>query len=254
MLWYKTWLDTRWRFLVGLAVLLCSAAGIVLQYPRVVALLGQMSGAPLGGELGRRVQEAVELSRHYHGYVWVQAFRQNLSQTGTLFAVVLGTGGFLHFSKGEALFMLSLPASRNRLLGVRAAAGLAQWLVMALLPSLLIPLLSPAIGERFGLLDALAHGLCLFFAGAVFFSLAVLLSTLFAGVWRPLLLALLAAVIVSIPDQLGGAWSRYSLSGVMSGEALYRNGRLPWLGLFATAALSATLLYGAARNLARRDF
>ena len=254
MLWYKTWLETRLRFLVGLAVLLCSAAGVVLQYPRVVELLGQMPAVSLGGEIGRRVQEAVEHSRHYRSYVWSQGFRQNLAQMGTLFAVVLGTGVFFHFSRGAALYTLSLPVSRSRLLGVRAATGLAQWLAMALLPSLLIAVLSPTVGQSFGLVDALAHGLCLFFAGAVFFSLTVLLSTLFAVVWRPLLLALLAAVVLSIPDQVGAGWSRYSLSGLMSGEAFFRTGRMPWLGLFAAASLSAALLYGAARNFARRDF
>jgi len=254
MLWYKTWLETRWRFLVGLAVLLCSAAGVVLQYPRVIELLGQMPKVSLGGEIGRRVQEAVELSRHYRGYVWSHGFHQDLAQMGTLFAVVLGTGGFLHFSKGAALYTLSLPASRNRLLAIRAAAGLAQWFAMALLPALLIVLLSPAIGEHYGFIDALAHGLCLFCAGAVFFSLAALMSTVFGDVWRPVLLSLLVAVVLSIPDQILPGWSRYSLSGVMGGETFFRTGRLPWLGLLATISISAAFLYAAARNLERRDF
>jgi hypothetical protein len=35
----------------------------------------------------------VDLSREYRGFVWVQGFRQNLAQMGTLFAVLLGTGG-----------------------------------------------------------------------------------------------------------------------------------------------------------------
>ena len=29
MLWYKAWLETRWRFLIGLAVLVCSAVAAV---------------------------------------------------------------------------------------------------------------------------------------------------------------------------------------------------------------------------------
>ena len=255
MLWYKTWLETRWRFLIGLAVLLCSAAGIVLGYPRLVELLGQMTTVQMGGELGRRVQAAIELSRRYDGYVWSQGFRQNLGQTGTLFAVLLGTGGLLlQPSGGAALYTLSLPASRHRLLGVRAAAGLTQWLVLALLPALLIPLLSPAIGESYSLVHALVHGVCLFVVGAVYFSLAVFLSTVFGDVWRPLLLACLIAVLLAIPEQIVPDLSRFSLSGVMSGEAFFRAGRVPWLGLFASAAVSAALLYGAAVNLDRRDF
>jgi hypothetical protein len=254
MLWYKTWLETRWRFVIGLVVLACSAVGIVLEYPRVMPLVEQLPTPRLGGEIGRRVQEAVELSREYRGFVWSQGFRQNFTQMGTLFAVLLGTGGLLVQSSRGALFTWSLPVSRHRLLGVRAAAGLAQWLALAMLPSLLIPGLSPGIGESYGLGASLAHGLCLFVAGSVFFSLAVLLSTVFGDVWRPLLIAILIAILLAFPEQLVHELSRFSLFAVMSGEEFFRTGRLPWLGLITSAALSTALLYGAARNLARRDF
>jgi hypothetical protein len=40
----------------------------------------------------------------------------------------------------------------------------------------------------------------------------------------------------------------------MSVEIYFRGGGLPWLGLFASAAASAAMLYAAARNLARQDF
>ena len=39
MLWYKSWLETRWRFLIGLVLLVCSAMFIVLAYPRLIQLL-----------------------------------------------------------------------------------------------------------------------------------------------------------------------------------------------------------------------
>jgi hypothetical protein len=71
---------------------------------------------------------------------------------------------------------------------VRAATGLAELLVLALVPTLLIVVLSPAIGERYSLVDLGVYGVCLFLGGAVFFSLALLLSTVFDDLWRPLLL------------------------------------------------------------------
>ena len=46
----------------------------------------------------------------------------------------------------------------------------------------------------------------------------------------------------------------YSLFRVMSAERYFRTGSLPWAGLAASAAISAGVLYGAARNFARRDF
>src|SRR5712692_9864404 len=109
--------------------------------------------------------------RDYRGYVWSQWIRQSLTNLATLFAVLLGSGGLLpHTSRGAALFTLSMPVSRTRLVGVRAATGLAELLALAIIPILLLSLLSPAIGQRYGIEDAVAHGVCLFVAGAAFFS------------------------------------------------------------------------------------
>ncbi len=255
MLWYKSWLDTRWRFLTGIVLLGCSAVGIVLAYPRLMQLVPLVPEIDAGGEIGRRIKEGVELAREYRGYVWSSWFRQTPTQLGTLFAVLLGSGGLLSqgFGGGGELFTLSLPVSRNRLLAVRAAAGLAELLLLALFPSLLIPLFSPAIGESYGTLSALVHGVCLFVAGAVFFSLALLLSTFFEDLWRPLLIALSIAIVLGLCESVLSV-SRHGIFGTMSGEMYFRSGRLPWAGWLASIAATALMLSGAAMNFARRDF
>ncbi|MBI3263253.1 MAG: hypothetical protein HYZ58_08880 [Acidobacteria bacterium] len=255
MLWYKSWLETRWRFLIGLVLLTLSACSTVYSYPQVVKLLPLAPKVELSGEIGRQLTEAIELSRDYRGYVWSQWYRQNLLQMWALFAMLLGTGGLLaQATGGGALFTLSLPATRNRLLGVRAATALAELLVLAFVPSLLLTLLSPTIGEAYGIGDALVHGLCLFVAGTVFFSLAFLLSTVFSDVWRPWLIVICVVIVLALFGLVLRDLSRYSIFGLMSGEVYFRGGRLPWLGLLATAAVSVALLYAATRNLARLDF
>jgi len=254
MLFYKVWLDTRWRFLIGLVLLFGSAASIVLAYPKVMQLMPLVPSVNAGGELGRRIREAAELSRSYRGYVWSQWFRQQPTQLGTLFAALLGTGGLLSQSAGGALFTLSLPVSRHRLLGVRAAAGLAELFVLAFVPSLVIPMLSPAIGQSYGVGSAVAHAVCWFIAGSVFFSLAVLLSTVFSDVWRPLLLTCGVALALAMADFVFRDVGLFSLSRVISGESYFRTGSLPWLGLLASAAISGAVLYAAALNFARKDF
>jgi len=171
---------------------------------------------------------------------------------GVLFAVVLGCGGLVTEStQGSALFTLSLPITRRRLVGTRAGVGLAQCFAMAIVPSLVIPILSPAVGERFGLVDALAHGLCIFFVGAVFFSLASFLSTLFGDIWRPLLIAIGVACVAAIAATVAPQFSIYR---VMSGESYFRTGSLPWAGFLASAVIAMALLYSAAETLERRDF
>ena len=255
MLWYKCWMETRWRFLIGLGLLMLSAAATVLAYPQIIKLLRLAPQIDLGGELGRRVSEQVALAREFRGYVWSQWFQQNMLKMWIVFAVLLGTGGLLsQGSGGGTLFTLSLPATRNRLLGIRAVTGLGELLVLAFVPSLLLPLFSPAVGHSYSLSDALIHSACLFLAGSVFFSLAFLLSTIFTDVWRPIILALCVGALLALVESLVPDLSRYGLFRVISAEAYFRGGALPWLGLLASAAVSVALLYGATRNIARQDF
>jgi hypothetical protein len=254
MLWHKAWRESRWRFLSGLVLLMLLACGIIVDYPAVVKLRPLASSVATGDTfIGRAIRDAIETERDFRGFVWWQWVRQNLTLTWTLFAVVLGSGGLLSDGGGRSpLFTLSLPASRERLLAVRAGAGLAELLVLALVPSLLIPLMSPAIGESYSVRAALVHGACMFVAGTAFFSLTLLLSTVFADFWRPLLLACAVAIVLGTVEQ--ALVSPYGIFRVMSGEAYFRTGHLPWSGLTASAAVSAALLYGAAMNFGQRDF
>jgi hypothetical protein len=254
MLWHKSWLETRWRFLIGLGLLLCSAAGVVFAYPRVMELM-PLVPRDTGGELGRRIRESAELVRDYRGYVWSQWFAQHLTRAWTLFAVLLGTGGLVsQTARGGTLFTLSLPVSRARLLAVRAATCLAELAVLAFVPSLLLVVVSPVVDAHYPVGDALVHSACLFVAGTVFFSLASLLSTAFSDVWRPCLIALFVAVVLGLADQVFRDVSRFSVFPVMSAERYFHGGGLPWLGLLASAAISVALLIGATRNIARQDF
>lgn len=253
-LWYKAWRETRWRFLVGGGLMACSTAATVLAYPRVLALVPLVTGEA-GGELGRRVLEAAELVRSYPGYVWSQAFRTNLTQLATLFAVLLGAAGFPGAASAATgvQFTLSLPVSRQQLLGVRLVVGLAEVGALTLVPALLLPVLSPVIGATYGVGAALAHAGCLFAASTVFFSLALLLSLVFDDPWKPWLTALAVALVLALCEPLLAtpSWTVYR---VMSGETYFRTGHLPWGGVLASAAVSAALSYAALRKLAHRDF
>jgi ABC-type transport system involved in multi-copper enzyme maturation permease subunit len=255
MLWHKAWLETRWRFVIGLVLLMMSACGTVLVYPRVLELLDTAPRISASGEIGRQIREGVALARDYRGYVWSQWFRQNLVQMWTFFAVLLASGSVLSQAFGAGtLFTLSLPATRHRLVSVRVLTALAELFVLAFVPSLLIPLLSPAVGQSYGIGDALVHGACLFVAGIAFFSFTFLLSTVFSDIWRPLLIACATAMLLSLVGQVSPDLGRYSIFRVMNGETYFRGGGLPWPGLLASIAASAAFLYTAVQNVAQADF
>jgi ABC-2 type transport system permease protein len=252
MLWYKSWLDTRWRFLIPLAILFINAWGLVIEYAPVANVFTSIRVETTGsGVLGRAIREAIDAERTYPGYIWYQWFRSNLLQMGTIGAALLGSGNLLAGPSGSGLFTLSLPASRRRWVATRATVGLAQSFALALIPSLAIPLMSPTIGQHYDVTTAVVHAICAFAVSAVFFSLAFLLSTVFPDIPRPLLIACGVAVVIALIE------SQFDLHGlfrVMSGTTYFRTGSLPWAGLFVSGLLSATLIVAAGVNIARKDF
>lgn len=254
MLWHKAWLETRWRFMTGLLILTVLAGANVYEYV-VTQRMMPLAESVLESDtspLGAAIREAVAVQREFRGFIWYNGFRDNLTQLGVLFAVLLGCGGLMaEAKKGSALFTLSLPVTRKQLLGARVSIGLAQCFAIAVVPPLAIPLLAPSVGQSFSVVDALAHGLCLFFVGALFFSLASFLSTLFGDIWRPLVIAIFIACVAAIVQFVA---PEMGLFKVMSGESYFRNGTLPWMGFVTTAVLASALLYGAAEALERRDF
>lgn len=255
MLWYKSWLETRWRFLIGLGVLTVMACGAVFAYPAVQELMPMAEQVEAKGRIGQMIKDAIELQREYRGYIWYQWVRDNLSQVWTLFAILLGSGGLLaHASGGAPLFTLALPVSRQQVLWVRAATGLAELLILAIVPFLIIPVLSPAIAQHYGFRDVAVHAMCIFVGGSVFFSLALFLSTMFSDLWRPLLITCAIAVVLALAGQIPGPLSQYGSFGIMSGESYFRGHGVPWAGLLTTATVAAGILYGAATNFARQDF
>jgi ABC-type transport system involved in multi-copper enzyme maturation permease subunit len=257
MLWHKAWLETRWRFISALLILTVLAGGNVYDYLATQQLLPRLSistDTPAAEATGLAgvIRDAIEVQKDFRGFVWYQAFRQNLTQMGVFFAVLLGCGGLLsESSKGSALFTLSLPVTRRHLLGARTGVGLAQLMAISIVPPLAISVLAPTVGQRFSVVDALAHGVCIFFVAAVFFSLASFLSTLFADIWRPLLIAIGIACAVALVSMFVPQLGIFS---VMSGESYFRTGSLPWMGFVTSAVIATALLYSAAETLERRDF
>src|SRR5262245_21244750 len=180
MIWYKSWLDTRSRFLVGLVLLVLSAIGTVFYYPQVLKLIPLANSIEASGELGRRIREGAQLSSSFRGYVWAQWMRQAMSNIATLFAVLLGVGGLFSRASGDSeLYTLSMPAVRGRGLGGRAGTGLAELAGKGVIPVIILALLAPGGGEHYSVVDALVHRACLFVAAAAFFRLGLVLSTVF---------------------------------------------------------------------------
>lgn len=252
MVWLKTWLDTRWRFLIGFALLLVSACGIAVSYVQVAELIPNIRVANVpGGPLTEAIEEAMADQSTFSGFVWSQWFGGNLTTLATFFAAILGSGNPLSGSDRGVTFSLALPVPRGRWLTTRAALGLMELLVLVLVPSLVIVLIAPVIGETYALGAAVVHSLGVFIVSAAFFGCALLLSTFFNGVLRPLLITCLIAMALGMLEVFV---PHNGVFAAMSAETYFRDGVLPWVGWLASAVVTGGLLYWAAVNVERRDF
>jgi len=251
MVWLKTWLDTRWRFLLGFGLLLLTACGIIVSYVQVEQLIPMVRATNVPeGPLTQRIEEAMELQSTFNGFVWSQWFRGNLTTLATVLAAILGSGSALGSGRGVT-FSLALPVSRTRWVTARATLGLAQLLVLVLVPSLGIVLLAPVIGHSYSLVTAIVHSLSLFVVSAVFFACAMFMSTVFSGVLRPVLITCVIAIVLGMFEAFV---PHRGLFTTMSAETYFDNGMLPWVGWLVSIALTGGLLYSAVANVERRDF
>ena len=257
MLWYKAWYETRWRFIVGLILLTALSAGLVLFYPMMLRLLGlpEVNAVMKGAAFSDSFQQALAMMSAFTGYIWSQWFGKNLLQIWAVFAILIGSGGLTTEStRGSLLFTLALPVSRRKLVTARTAMGFVQLSVLVFLPSILIPVMAPVIGERFSVKTTLVCSLIFTLSGTVFFSFSCLLSTFFSDLVKPIVIGLcvlfMSVIVTSLPLKIND----YSVFKVMSGQSYYLKGEIPWIGLLICIGLSIAMFFFAFRNIEHRDF
>jgi ABC-2 type transport system permease protein len=164
MLAYKAWCESRVRFLVSAAALAWFSALFVIFRPGV--------------------RDASEMA--YAEFIADKIYEGGIRQIFTVFVVVLGMGGLLQErARGSAGFTLALPVTRTRLIAVRAGIGLAEMGGLALMPALVLVVLSPVVHQ------ACPSSVPILSAswaanGAAIFSLAFLLSSVLGGAYAAL--------------------------------------------------------------------
>ena len=127
MLFYKAWLESRTRFLLGLLALAGLSAAFVF----------------FNHDL-RTVLTDHDVS--YGEFIWRGIFKGQLRDIYVILTVLLGLGGLdRERSYGTAGHTLALPVSRWHLIAARGIAGMIETTVLSFLPAGLVPALSPFV-------------------------------------------------------------------------------------------------------------
>jgi len=251
MLWYKGWLESRTRFLITAGTLAVFCLFVVLFQNQT-----QAQGSPIPSGLR---------SRGYSEHIY------NLFYSGTakgIFAILvifLGLGGLLRErAHGTAIFTLALPASRLRLLSAQIGVGLSEMAVLALMPALLIPGISPFVHQSYPVSQTLQFSVLWFGCGTIIFATAFLLSVLLRGEYTApvacfILLDLHTAIALWKPLQpyrLNMFWTMGGVGMMRWGprDTLVLSSPLPWTRLLTMVLISIALLAIAAHVSERQDF
>ena len=252
MLLYKAWLESRLRFLVGLAAVI----GVCVLYIRVRLILVPDWIAELQNPKWSGRPTWLFLGVHdLNFYAWHFLFENKLQQVWVLFAILLSFGGLARErEQGTSAFSLSLPVSRSRWLMTRMLVATAESFVLGLAAALAVLLASWSIHERCPLSQVIAHCLLIVTAGVVFLALGAVFSTLIRGelMALPITLVLLGSPYLVIQEYTRsaapGAWvHRVDISHVMAGPPHLTLATTPWLGLAVSILLAIGLLFVAAK-------
>ena len=163
MLLYKAWLESRTRFVLSVAAIV----GLIVLF----VLMNRDARA-----------DVADRNITYSQYLWSAIYKGYLRDIFVIVVLLLGMGGLgRERAYGTSGFTLALPVSRWRFTTTRAAVGLSQSTVIAFLPAILLPLLSPLVHETYPWSQSLHFAVLWTFGGVFVFTIGFLASTLFTG-------------------------------------------------------------------------
>lgn len=257
MLWpllTKTWLETRSRFLIGVLAVAGLTLALVLSQDLLRTRLSGRAPAAVGAAFA-----ALTYADYIHRFLYTGA----VQPLGQLIALVLAMGGLQREREtGTTALTLALPVSRRELMGMRAAVGIAEVSVLALVPGVLIPAMSPLVGESYPVSQALGFAVLWIAAHTTIFSAALLVSTIVPSQMTALLvtwLLLLAHSAIALLPALQPF--RLNLGWIATGVGMpYLNPTtslligLPWDRLLVMGLLSFGLITAASRVTEHQDY
>ena len=238
MLWYKSWLETRSRFLISLLGM-AGLCGLRVYY-------GDRDALP---HTTLAYYYNVLYSAHVLlCFMWVMA------------VTLLAMGGLVREKAvGTAPFTLALPVSRARLMAVRIAVVLGEAMALIVVPWAVMFLIGSITGKTRSPQQALFYMALLAGGGTVFLGTALLTSSLVEGEYTAPVVTFSAVFGISVVLS-GGSLHIYSpMEFIVGAEFVDRytrllTGSIPWLRIGISALVGALLAGLATKSVQSRDF
>jgi ABC-type transport system involved in multi-copper enzyme maturation permease subunit len=236
LLW-KAWQESRGRFFSALVLLASVVVYAVVTFHDRTSVLPPV----------------------YSTYIWEGLFHYSLQGLWVLAALVIALGGLRREkATGAASFSLGLPVTRLRLFLIRAALACAEAFALGLVSALVIPIVSPFVGESYPFDQALAFGAIMSAAGLVIVAIGLLLSEIFEGEFTAAAVGFcgLTAIFLSYKAQALSGWNVFdimSATAYVDPATKLLKGTMPWPGLAVCLLVSFCLLFAVSLTIRVRD-
>jgi hypothetical protein len=228
MLWYKAWLETRWRFVFVIGSMM---------------LVGLMPLWMPGAAPPERLWLGLQLGWVLL-YIFAAIFLAGAGiNTQTMYAA---TAGF----HGSMLFTLSLPVSRRRLFFVRAGLGAIETCGFVAVMAGFALFQGPG---TISALQALQYGTRAIVCTMAVYALSVLLACVLDEMWQFMGAGLCLSAVFLLQSK-SVAIARISPLRGMSLISYPAAAPMPWLPVATSVALTAVLLYASVRVLQRKEY
>lgn len=246
MLLYKSWLETRFRFLCGLLLVLTTVSHTILRAPHTLRLVEQQM--PWEHML-------------FAQYVWLTIYNGSLLAAWIVLAVLLSNRGLRkEQSSRVAAFTLSLPVRKGSILQAQSFVTLVELVALGLVPAFLVPWLSFLACLTFPMTQALRYAALLVCTGVVFHGWSLLLAQLTGSESASLTISLSSIGAFFLLAKRIRALDSLDIFDTMSGadfldrHTFVLHGSLPWATFATTLALLLGMVWLSIFVIERHDF
>ena len=233
MLWYKAWLETRWRF-----VFLVGSILFVWLTPEWITATGVHSGVPAA-----RLWMAIQLGSVFL-FIFTAIF---LAGSG------INTQGAHTFTPGfhgSMLFTLSLPVSRRRLLFVRTGLGALQTCILVVIMAVYVVHLRP---ESTSALQALIYLTRTIVCTMAIYASSVLMACVLDEVWQFTGAFIFWAAVFLVQSKFD-MLARVSPLRGLSLNCYPITAPIPWAPIMASLALAGGFLCASMLVVQRKEY
>jgi ABC-type transport system involved in multi-copper enzyme maturation permease subunit len=246
-IWKKELRAGRWKFIAGLPILVLTAVSIPLVFEYTLRF---MDSAPVP-EFARG---QVALLKDFRFFVWSQWFGKNLTQMGTIIAIIFGAGIVSsEVTRRTIQFLLVKPVRREEIFTVKYIVNLASIALITVIASFSLYITLAASNQTYPAVHLIEQTVLAVAGLSVVYSIAVYFSTIFDQAMRSALASIFAVFLLYIPGWVP-FMEKYSLFYQMSGPGIYAGQGFPLVTLVVFAAITTTLYYLGRKRFANRDF